>query len=375
MKIVADNKIPFLQGALEPFAKVGYLTGSSISKKDLMDADALIVRTRTKCNATLLEGTPVKFIGTATIGFDHIDTEYCKESGIYWINAPGCNSSSVQQYIGSALVYLSQKYSFKLSNKCLGIVGVGNVGAKVARLGRALGMQVLLNDPPRARRESSNQYVSLDTLIEEADIITLHVPLNIGGEDNTLQLFNEERLSRLRPDQILINTSRGEVVESVALKRSLQDKRIKAAVIDVWEKEPNIDRELLSFIDIATPHIAGYSVDGKANGTSMVVKALAKFFELPLTDWRPERVPSVEVSRIKLNGSGRDWTEVVAEAVLSTYDIEKDHRRFSSAPEEFEAQRGNYPVRREYPSYTLELFDVSEEAKKALQDLGFQSAG
>ena len=226
------------------------------------DADALIVRTRTRCDSKLLEGSKVRFIATATIGYDHIDTQWCESHGIRWTNAPGCNSWSVQQYIGSLLVIMSRSLGFRFRDKTIGIVGVGNVGSKVARLAALLGFRVLLCDPPRARREGLGQFITLDEIIERSDIITLHVPLIHDGEDATFHMFDRSRLATMNPGQILINSSRGEVVDGEALKNALVQKKILAASLDVWENEPHIDTELLSLLFTGTPHIAGYSVDG-----------------------------------------------------------------------------------------------------------------
>ena len=268
MKVVCDSDIPFLKGALEPYCEVVYACGRDISSDMVQDADALVIRTRTRCDANLLEGSKVRFIATATIGYDHIDTEWCESHGIKWTNAPGCNSWSVQQYIGSLLVTMSRSLGFKFKEKTIGVVGVGNVGSKVARLAALLGFRVLLCDPPRARKEGAGQFVSLDEIIERSDIITLHVPLIRDGEDATLHMFNESRLAMMNSDQILINSSRGEVVDGQALKNALAEKRILAASLDVWENEPQIDPLLLSLLFTGTPHIAGYSVDGKATGTT-----------------------------------------------------------------------------------------------------------
>ncbi|MCW9066240.1 MAG: 4-phosphoerythronate dehydrogenase, partial [Ignavibacteriaceae bacterium] len=271
IKIIADNKIPFLKGVLEPFTEIEYHKGSEITKKIVRDADALLIRTRTKCNKELLLDTKIKFIGTATIGIDHIDTAFCESKGIKWINAPGCNSSSVQQYLASALLTLSKLKNFEFSKMTIGIVGVGNVGSKVEMIANILGLKVLLNDPPRERIEGREKFVSLDRLIEQSDIITFHVPLNLNGIDKTFHLADAELFKKFNKSKILINTSRGEVIETAALKEAISDGNVTASVLDVWENEPNIDLELLKMVDIATPHIAGYSADGKANGTSVCV--------------------------------------------------------------------------------------------------------
>jgi erythronate-4-phosphate dehydrogenase len=234
MKIVADDKIPFLKGALEPYAEMIYLPGKQIDREILKDADALLIRTRTKCTADLLEGTSIRFIGTATIGFDHIDTQYCNKRKIYWTNAPGCNSSSVQQYIAAALLKIAYENSFSLKDKTLGIIGVGNVGSKVEKFARTVGMNVLLNDPPRARLEGKKNFHALNTVLSESDIVTVHVPLNVAGEDLTFHLFDDEKLTGMKHGSWFLNTSRGEVVDTAALKKVLNSGKLSGAIIDVW---------------------------------------------------------------------------------------------------------------------------------------------
>lgn len=372
MKVVADNKIPFLKGVLEPFADVIYLPGSEISREHLMDADALITRTRTKCNERLLTGTKVKFIATATIGYDHIDTAWCEKNGITWTNAPGCNSGSVYQYVASVLVTLGRKYGFNFEDRTLGVIGVGNVGRKIVKLGEWLGMRVLLNDPPRMRKEGSCGYVSLDGIIRECDIITCHVPFNMDGQDRTYHLIEEKILRKLQPNTILINSSRGEVVDNAALKSVLKEKKIASGILDVWENEPAIDRELVDLLDIVTPHIAGYSADGKANGTSMSVQALAKFFNLPLTRWFAEEVPMPAVHRLKIDCLDRTVKDVITEAILFTYKVMEDDNRLRTSVETFEKQRGNYPLRREFHAFEITLLNEHSGLEKVLHGLGFQ---
>jgi erythronate-4-phosphate dehydrogenase len=361
MKIVCDNKIPFLKGALEPYADVVYLPGKDTTAEVLKDADAVITRTRTKCNESTLKGSSVKMIATATIGFDHIDTEWCEQNGIEWTNAPGCNSWSVRQYIASLLVQILNHYNLDRHNCTLGVIGVGNVGSKVAEIASILGLKVLLNDPPRARKEGNAGFVSLDEIIEKSDIITCHVPLQRNGQDATFHLFDQERISQLKPHQILINTSRGEVVDNKSLKAALQNKMIKAASLDVWENEPDIDTELMELLFTATPHIAGYSLDGKANGTWMSVQAIGKKFNLPCKDWKVTEVPNpaqpVEFC-IDLNGKNID--QVLDEAILYTYDIFTDDKRFRENPTEFELQRADYPIRREFPAFTVRFTNIDK---------------
>ncbi|MBQ0095238.1 MAG: 4-phosphoerythronate dehydrogenase PdxB [Bacteroidetes bacterium] len=377
MKIVCDNKIPFLKGALEPYAQVVYLPGKDTTPDVVRDADAIITRTRTICNEELLKGSSVKIIATATIGFDHIDTAWCEGNGIAWTNAPGCNSWSVQQYIASLLVSLSRTYGFDPKEKTVGVIGVGNVGSKVARIAALLGFKVVLNDPPRQRREGLKDFVSLDTLIEESDIITCHVPLQRDGEDCTWHLFDETRLASLRKDQILINSSRGEVVDNQALKKALQDRKILAASLDVWENEPAIDTELLDLLYTGTPHIAGYSLDGKANGTTMSVQAVARFLDLPCRDWEVTEIPlPAQPVEFSLDCTGKTARQVLAEAIMYTYDIKSDDARLRSDIGLFEKQRADYPVRREFPAFTVKLEnDVTGSATVFLREAGFRIAG
>ncbi len=373
MKIVCDNKIPFLKGALEPYAEVVYLPGAQTTPEVVKDADALITRTRTICNEALLKGSSVKVIATATIGFDHIDTAWCEANGIVWKNAPGCNSWSVKQYISAVLVTLAQRHGLKFEDLTLGVVGVGNVGSKVAEAASLLGMKVLLNDPPRARKEGADKFVSLDEIVRSCDIITVHVPLTREGEDSTLHLFDEKRIAMLRPDQILINSSRGPVVDNKALKAALQAKAIKAGVLDVWEGEPDLDPELVSLLDLSTPHIAGYSADGKANGTTMSVRTVAQYLGLPLAEWTASGIPAPEQAlEFSIDAAGKSLQEVLSEAILYTYDVTADSDRLRASLSSFEKLRGDYQIRREFTAYTVTLLGGTEEMAARLSKLGFK---
>jgi erythronate-4-phosphate dehydrogenase len=372
IRIVADDKIPFLRGALESFAEITYLPGKLITRESLSNADALLIRTRTKCTERLLKGTPVKFIATATIGFDHIDTKYCDVQNVKWTNAPGCNSSSVQQYIAAALLKLSRDHQINLKDKTLGIVGVGNVGSKVERVARILEMNVLLNDPPRARSEGGKDFVNLGNVLFESDIITVHVPLNIVGEDKTYHLFNSRSFKKMKKGTWFFNSSRGEVVDTLSLKNSLASGKLGGAVIDVWENEPDIDLELMGKTFISTPHIAGYSTDGKANGTAMVVNSLCDCFNLPLKNWYPEDVPLPLMTEISIDCKGKSDHQIIAEAVLATYNIEEDDLRLRFSPADFEKQRGEYSLRREFTSYTIKLKSSSKKVLLMLKELGFR---
>ena len=374
IKIVADNKIPFLKGVFEDTAEIEYLNPSDITHETVKYADALIIRTRTNCNAALLDNTNVKFIATATIGFDHIDTEYCNQQNIKWINAPGCNSNSVKQYIASALLIVACKKNINLSEKTIGIVGVGNVGSKVASVAQNFGMKVLLNDPPRERSEGKNNFVGIEKIISESDFISFHVPLIKDGIDKTYHMADESFFKSLKKNVILFNTSRGPVVNNSALKDAITEGRMNAALLDVWENEPNIDIELLNKVDIATPHIAGYSADGKANGTAVSVRGVSEYFNLNIDKcWYPKEIPSPKnLKEITIDCKDKTQQQIFSEAVLYTYDILSDDKTLRGSVQTFEKQRGNYPVRREFNYYTLELKNCNQEIEKKLSDLGFK---
>jgi erythronate-4-phosphate dehydrogenase len=372
MKIIADDKIPFLKGILEPFAEVIYIPGNKIDIQHIKDADALIIRTRTLCNEELLQHSKVKIILTATIGYDHIDTSWCEQNGIAWHNAPGCNSGSVMQYVGSALVHLSRLHHFNLQDKTLGIIGAGHVGSKVAKLAERLGMKILLNDPPRAREEKTDRFIELDDILQNSDILTLHVPLSKSGMDKTVHLINQESIKYLKPGMCFINTSRGEVVETLAIKDAISKNIISSAVLDVWEKEPDIDPELLNMADIATPHIAGYSADGKANATAMAVQAISRFFSLGMDEWFPSFIPKPENNVICIDCQNKPVEKIVEEAIIATYDISKDDKCLRQSASTFEKQRSSYPLRREYPAYRISLLHSDPIIKEKIGTLGFE---
>lgn len=371
IRIVADDKIPFLKGAFEEVAQIRYIPGAQISRSDLMEADVLLTRTRTRCNSELLDGTPVKFIATATIGYDHIDTNYCEAQGIEWTNAPGCNSSSVQQYLVSSLLWLASHRKLYLPKLTLGVIGVGNVGRKVAAAAEILGMKVLLNDPPRQRSEKDQIFVDLNHLLKESDVISLHVPLNRGGADNTFEMVNDDFTNMMKMGAVLINTSRGAVVQEVALLRSLESGKLSDVILDVFPEEPNIKPELLKAITLATPHIAGYSLDGKANGATMSVRAVSRFFKLGLDSWEPAFITPPPVTELLADAAGANLFETLWEVYQQAYDVSSDDRDLRSKPETFERLRGDYPVRREAPAFSVRLFQGYEEIRIKLEQLGF----
>ena len=336
MKVIVDNKIPYIKGNIEKIAdEVVYLPGNAFTKEEVMDADALIVRTRTLCNKELLAGSRVRFIATATIGFDHIDTAYCREAGIEWTNCPGCNAGSVEQYVHASLLLLKHRKGLELENATLGIVGVGHVGKRVQRMAEALGMRVLLNDPPR-EDNGEDGFVSLQTIAEESDVITFHTPLNREGKYRTFHLADVSFFDGLKRIPYIINSSRGEVVDAIALLEALEAGKVKDAVIDTWENEPDISLDLLRKVFIGTPHIAGYSADGKANATRMSLEALCRFFG-----------KTAEFCIVPPALPERVYSDNPEEAYLEVYNPMEDSDRLKESPEKFEWLRGNYPLRRE----------------------------
>ena len=344
MKIIIDDKIPYIKEAAEKIAEeVIYAPGKDFTRELIQDADALIIRTRTHCNRELLEGSKVKFIATATIGFDHIDTEYCKQAGIEWANAPGCNSASVAQYIQSSLLIWKSLRNKKPGELTIGIIGVGNVGSKVAKVAQDFGMRVLLNDLPREEKEGNITFTSLEKIAEECDIITFHVPLYKEGKYKTYHLADENFFRSLQRKPVVINTSRGEVIETNALLEAINNGTISDAVIDVWEHEPEINRDLLEKTFIGTPHIAGYSADGKANATRMSLDAICKFFQIEADYKINAPTPASPIIHAKNH----------EEAILQIYNPVEDSTRLKNQPEQFETLRGDYPLRREETAYLI----------------------
>ena len=375
MKVIIDDKIPYINNILEPFFEVKYISGALTTAEVVKDANALVTRTRTICSREVLQGSKVRLIATATIGFDHIDTGYCKQAGIEWVNAPGCNAESVNQYIASALFSWSRRSDFRLRGKTIGIVGVGQVGSRIARTCEILGMKVLLNDPPREREEGPAQFVSLQTIREQSDIISFHVPLNMEGIDNTYHMVGAGFLEGLGRKPMLINTCRGEVFETAAVYNAHRAGDLAGLVIDCWENEPDVDMNLMELADFATPHIAGYSKDGKANGTTASVRAISRFFGLGMDDWQPDNVEIPGSPIIQLDGEGLDEDQILAKAILASYEIADDDRTLRDNPELFEQLRGDYPVRREFDFYSIQASNIRPDILEKLERLGFNLMG
>lgn len=340
MKIVADKNIPFLEGVFEPYAEVVYIDGRSIDHEDIIDADALIIRTRTKCNAELLEGTKVSMIATATIGMDHIDMKYCSKHNIEVHNAQGCNAGGVMQYVFSALYGVAARKGIKLDDATMGIIGVGHVGSMVEAMARYLGFKVLLCDPPRAAAEGEDGFCSLETLLANSQIVTMHVPL----EEDTRMMADQDFFMLMQQGTIFINASRGEVVDDDALIQAIP--KLGAVVLDTWNNEPNVNKDLVDLVDIATPHIAGYSYQGKQNGTASAVQFVARHFGIEdLYDYYPDAdIPDHEPIHLDL----KDKTHGERAAVFQyNYPIFTDDFCFRMDPDNFEKLRSEYQYRRE----------------------------
>lgn len=336
MKIVIDNNIPFIRGVFEASGEVVYLSDGEIDAAAVHDADVLIVRTRTRCDAALLAGSQVRLVVTATIGFDHIDMDYCQKHGIRVETAAGCNARGVAQWVFAALVALR----ISPRGTTLGIIGVGNVGSVVRELAQTWGFDVVCYDPPRKARNErgTDDFTTLTELLARADVVTIHTLL----DDTTRGMVSDGFFTATKQGVIFLNSSRGEIVDEAALRRALQSGRVSRAAIDVWQDEPAIDRELLSAVTIATPHIAGYSLQGKAIGTAMSVRSVASFLSIPIAkDWYPEDLPAQDPN-IELS-----WNEM-ASLMPQCYDIMSDDAALRDAPERFESLRGNYRFRSEF---------------------------
>lgn len=376
MKIVAVENIPYAPEAFREFGEVEVIPDKKLVPGIVRDADLLLVRSTMPITGALLEGSQVKFVGTATIGYDHVDLEYLGRHRIAFASAPGSNSNSVSEYITVALLELAGHYGFDLRTKTLGVIGVGQVGSKVVKKAKALGLTVVQNDPPLARQTGNPVYRTLDEILL-ADIITLHVPLTKEGADRTYHLVGDRFLARLKPGSILINSSRGAVADTAALHRALDSKKLCAVVCDVWEKEPIIDTGLLKKVFIGTPHIAGHSFDGKVNGTKMLYDAVCAFLhKKPTWDPTPLLPPALcpEIAIPQNKGPA-----TLCEIVRRLYNIFRDDadlRKTDALPPAeqgpyFSRLRKDYPVRREFPYTTVRLSSAAAQLKGQLTDLGF----
>ncbi len=379
MKIIADGNIPFVKECFSSIGDVEVVVGRELKPEQLKNADCLLVRSVTKVSAKLLAESSVKFVATATIGTEHIDEQYLASRGICFAAAPGSNANSVADYLTAALLYVGEKYKVKLEGKSIGIVGVGSVGSKVEKKCSALGMEVVCNDPPLARKTGNEKYRPLEE-VYNCDFVTLHTPLALEGIDKTFHLADENFFKSLKDGCIFINTARGAVADTNAIKAAIGAGRLKAAVLDVWENEPNIDNELLRMVDISTPHIAGYSLDGKVAGMIMIYQAACKFFGIEAKNSIDDFLPAPAVPEIKIEDAGGDQQKLIHETVRRVYEIGRDDsstREILTAPESergkfFDDLRKNYPVRREFQNTEIILAEKSKSLSARLSGIGFK---
>ncbi|EOG1985355.1 TPA: 4-phosphoerythronate dehydrogenase PdxB [Proteus mirabilis] len=372
MKILVDENMPYAQQLFCQLGEVKAVPGRPLPIEELDDTDALMVRSITKVNASLLAGKPVKFVGTATAGFDHVDTAWLEQQKIAFSSAPGCNAIAVVEYVFSALMVFAEQEGFQLTDKTVGIVGVGNVGGRLAKRLRALGANVLLCDPPRADRGDDEQFHSLETLLKQADILTFHTPLNKSGRYNSYHLINESNLDILPEGRILINASRGEVIDNAALLSALNQGKKLRVVLDVWEPEPDLSLELLHKVDIATPHIAGYTLEGKARGTTQVYEAYCDFIGQPQHVELSALLPKPLISTISVQG---ELTQTLLKQLIHlVYDVRRDDaplRKVAGIKGEFDKLRKFYPVRREWSS--LQVICDNPTTASLLKAIGFNA--
>lgn len=374
LNIIADENLAYPIELFGQFGKVTLLNGRDILNPKLKNADVLIIRSVTQVNEALLKGTNIKFVGTATIGTDHLDTEYLSSRGITYASAPGCNSYAVAEYVITSLLFTAVKNDFSLKDKSIGIVGFGNVGSKVADFCESLGMKVLKNDPPLFRQGKLSDSLELNDLLS-SDIITLHVPLTLEGKDKTFHLFDDDKLKDLKDGTVFINTARGDVVDNIALRKITKKKNLKL-ILDVWTNEPFIDRQLVNHSTIATPHIAGYTFEGKVNGSFIIYEALRKFLGKEKT---------IDLSLPKVNDNIIDlrydspMDRSIYEIVKNVYDVESDHKRLLEINlhsdveigSYFDKLRKDYPLRREFNNYIIRVNKTNADIKKILEKLRF----
>ncbi|WP_312778058.1 4-phosphoerythronate dehydrogenase PdxB [Pseudescherichia sp.] len=370
MKILVDENMPYARELFSRLGEVKPVAGRPIPVDELADAQALMVRSVTRVNASLLSGTAVKFVGTATAGTDHVDQAWLDEAGIGFSAAPGCNAIAVVEYVFSALLMLAERDGFTLKDRTVGIVGVGNVGSRLQARLEAWGMRTLLCDPPRAERGDAGDFRPLEALVREADILTFHTPLFKEGPYKTLHLADDALISALKPGAILINACRGAVVDNAALLTRLEAGQDLSVVLDVWEPEPDLNVELLKRVDIGTPHIAGYTLEGKARGTTQVFEAFSAFIGHRQQVALDTLLPAPEFGRITLHGPlDQPTLKRVAHLV---YDVRRDDaplRKVAGIPGEFDKLRKNYLERREWSSLYIQCDDA--EAASLLHKLGF----
>lgn len=377
MKIVADENIPFVKEAFSSLGEVTTLPGRSMTPGDLKSAEILLVRSVTQVNEQLLKNTPVKYVASATIGFDHLDTEYLKKHDIPWSTSPGCNATAAAEYVIAALLHIAAAKGISLKGKTAGIIGCGNVGSRVKHRLAALEINCIINDPPLQKREPEQKFVGLEEALS-TDIISLHVPLKRTGEHPTYHLLNQQTLDKISSNTILINTSRGSVIDNRSLLYYLHHKRFIAA-LDVWEGEPIVSPELLDACILGTSHIAGYSLDGRVRGTEMIYHACCQHLKITPTWQANDILNKVNNKSIDLrNSSGINAS--IQQAINHVYDIIADDRalrksialRGDLAGKAFDQLRRNYPLRREFGCYTAAIDAKQQDLGEVLLTLGFK---
>lgn len=380
MKIVCATNIPFATEAFSPLGNLQILPPREITPAVVKNADVLIIRSTLKVNEGLLRDSKVKFVGTCTIGTDHMDTGYLDKHGITWCAAPGCNANSVAEYLTAALFCLATRHHLRLRDKTFGIIGVGNVGSLVLKKAEALGMRAILNDPPLYEATRDKSYRPLEEVLEKADIVTLHVPFTKDGKYPTFHLAGRDFFGRVKSGCIFINAARGAVMDSETFLEARADGKIAHAVIDCWEGEPGFRLDVLEAADIATPHIAGHSFEGKVMGTAFVYRRLCRFLGIEPA-WEPEpALPPPPVPEISINPRGMSEEEALWNIISRVYDIEADDRSLRAAVcadaetrgRNFEQLRKNYPIHREFRYTRVVLQNSDAPLAERLRKLGFQ---
>ena len=381
MKIIADANIPFAAECFSSIGEVKIVGGREITPGIVSDADVLLVRSITPVDSDLLADSKVRFVATATIGFDHIDVDFLRRNNIGFASAPGSNSNSAAEYVIAGLLEIGRKYDIDLEDKSIGIIGVGNVGSRVAKKCAALGMQIYLNDPPLQRQTGEGKYLPLKELLD-CDFITFHTPLTFESIDKTYHLADENFFKSLKEGCVFVNASRGGVVDSEALKTVIRSGRFSYVVLDVWENEPNIDTEFLEMVDIGTPHIAGYSLDGKISGMIMIYKAACEHFGLSPMFGIEDFLPEPAVRQLRIKPSTGNEQGALLDAVRKIYDIREDDtklRLISEKPAKerggfFDGLRKNYPVRREFQNTQIVLESSCKSIADKLAGIGFKTS-
>jgi len=378
MKIIIDENIPLAKKCFNTLGDVVLVPGRDLPADVVKDGDVLLVRSITQVNATLLKDSNIKFVGTATIGTDHIDLEYLKENNITFTSAAGCNANSVGEYITLAMLHFAEKLQFDLSTKTVGIIGVGNVGTNVREKAEALGMTVLEHDPPKAATLGGDHWVSFAEAFA-ADIVTIHVPLEKNGDNPTYHMINASVLSQLKPHQILINAARGSVIDNASFTNYLKETPLAAVLLDVWEKEPTISQAMLTQVDLGSPHIAGYSYDGKINGTTILYNALTTFLGREETITTAQLLSDIPDNHITIDTNEKTMQAVCLEALRSIYDLTFDDKTLRDSillPQEkrgaaFDHQRKSYRQRLEASHTHITLSPYNDALATTLISIGF----